>query len=163
MNLIKRKRFKTSRWISRLVYCYFFRKNIMVLIMNHDESIVSEQTWNDSAALKRLRRLNVFPWVRNWVKMNFLFYSSLDLFKFSRYHQWVTSLILCKPTALQQIVHHWISRMLEPDDRIAQLYSQAEQQAEAVFKPTIPINRFFRNIFISDTLVGYSGTVTGTV
>jgi len=47
--------------------------------------------------------------------------------------------------------------MLEPDDRIAQLYSQAEQQAEAVFKPTIPINRFFRNIFISDTL---DGTVT---
>ena len=50
--------------------------------------------------------------------------------------------------------------MLEPDDRIAQLYSQAEQQAEAVFKPTIPINRFFRNIFISDTLDGHSGTVT---
>ena len=39
--------------------------------------------------------------------------------------------------------------MLEPDDRIAQLYSQAEQQAEAVFKPTIPINRYFRNIFIA--------------
>ena len=45
--------------------------------------------------------------------------------------------------------------MLEPDDRIAQLYSQAEQQAEAVFKPTIPINRFFRNIFISETLFSH--------
>ena len=48
--------------------------------------------------------------------------------------------------------------MLEPDDRIALLYSQAEQQAEAVFKPTIPIDRFFRNIYILDNLFGYSGT-----
>jgi len=42
--------------------------------------------------------------------------------------------------------------MLEPDDRIAQLYSQAEQQAEAVFKPTIPINRYFRSLTTMDQI-----------
>ena len=48
--------------------------------------------------------------------------------------------------------------MLEPDDRIYQLYRQGELQAEAIFKPTIPINRYFRNIYILDNLFGYSGT-----
>ena len=36
--------------------------------------------------------------------------------------------------------------MVTPEERIERLYSQAEFQAESVFKHNVPINRYFRSL-----------------